>query len=92
MSGPSPDDVRIFVTKYLNQKVSGRARGLLNNLPDDCDLLLLGLLDSLMFVEMMVAIGEHFNWEIDFEGLDPEKLMVVGPLCEFVSERLRELA
>jgi len=47
------------------------------------------VLDSLAFVEMMMAAGEHFAGEIDFESLDPEKMTVVGPLCIFVSEQLR---
>jgi acyl carrier protein len=90
VSHPTPDDVRIFVTDFLNQRLKEQARGPISNLPDDYDLLLAGLLDSLAFVEMLTATREHFDAEVDFEGLDPEKLTVIGPLCTFVSEQLRE--
>ena len=92
MSSPTPDDVRIFVADFLNRRLRERARSPINNLPDDYDLLLSGLLDSLAFVEMLTAAGEHFDWQVDFEGLDPDKLTIVGPLCVFVSEQLRERA
>ena len=90
MTGPTPDDVRVVITELLNQKLKQQARVPLNNLPDDYDLLLSEVLDSLAFVEMMTAMGEHFDWEVDLAGLDPERVTVVGPLCIFVSEQLRE--
>jgi len=92
VSSPTPDDVRVFVAGFLNRKLKERAQGPLHHLPDDYDLLLSGLLDSLAFVEMITATGEHFHGQLDFEGLDPEKLTIVGPLCVFVSEQLRERA
>ena len=90
MSSPTPDDVRVFVATFLNAKLKGRGKVPLNNLPDDYDLLMSGLLNSLALVEMMTAAGEHFDGEVDFEGLDPEKMTIVGPLCMFVSEQLRK--
>jgi len=90
MNSPTLDNVRIFVVDFLNRKLKDRGRGPLNDLPDDYDLLLSGTLDSLAFVEMMMAAGEHFDGEIDFEDLDPEKMTVVGPLCTFVSEQLMQ--
>lgn len=92
MSSPTPDDVRIFVAEFINHKLKERAQRPLNRLPDDYDLLLSGLLDSLAVVEMLTATGEHFQGQLDFEGLDPEKMTIVGPLCVFVSEQLRERA
>jgi acyl carrier protein len=92
VSNPTPNDVRVFLAGFLNHKLKERAQGPLNHLPDDYDLLLSGLLDSLAFVEMITAAGEHFQGRLDFEGLDPEKLTIVGPLCVFVSEQLRERA
>jgi acyl carrier protein len=84
----TPDNVRVFVADFLNRKLKDRGQGPLSDLPDDYDVLLSGALDSLAFVEMMMAAGEHFVGEIDFESLDPEKMTVVGPLCVFVSEQL----
>jgi hypothetical protein len=89
VNSPTPEDVRRFVAHFLNQKLRERARAPLNNLPDDYDLLLSGLLDSLAFVEMIAAAGEHFHGDVDFAGIDPEKLTIIGPLCAFVSEQLR---
>lgn len=90
MNRPTPDNVRVFVAEFLNRKLRDRGQGPLNNLPDDYDVLLSGVLDSLAFVEMMMAAGEHFVGEIDFENLDPEKMTIIGPLCLFVSEQLMQ--
>jgi acyl carrier protein len=92
VSATSPDDIRAFFTTFINKKLKERSQAPLNNLPDDYDLLLSGLLDSLAFVEMIATAGEHFTCQVDFEDLDPEKLTVVGPLCQFVSEQLQERA
>ena len=89
MNSPTPDDVRVFVADFLGQKLKDRGKGPLSDLPDDYDVLVSGVLDSLAFVEMMMAAGEHFAGEIDFESLDPETMTVVGPLCIFISEQLR---
>jgi acyl carrier protein len=57
-------------------------------LPDDCDLMLAGMIDSMGILELLTALNEHFGVEIDFEGLEPESMTVVGPLCRFVSEQI----
>lgn len=88
MSKTSPEDVRKFLTSFLVQKLNGQERGLANDLPDDCDLLLTGMIDSLGFAELIAAAAQHFGREVDFEGLDPEKMTIVGPLCQFMSEQL----
>jgi len=62
VSSPTPDHIRIFVAGFVNQRLKERARDPINNLPDDYDLLLSGSLDSLTFVEMLTALGEHFDW------------------------------
>ena len=90
MNRPTPDNIRVFVADFLNRKLRDRGQGPLNDLPDDYDVLLSGVLDSLAFVEMMMAAGEHFVGEIDFENLDPEKMTIIGPLCLFVSEQLMQ--
>ena len=89
MSSPSPDDVRAFVAAFLNVKLKERGKAPLDDLRDDYDLLMSGLLDSLTFVEMMLGVGARFDGQVDFEELDPEKMTIVGPLCMLVSEQLR---
>jgi acyl carrier protein len=58
------------------------------NLPDDCDLLLSGAVDSLGMLEWIAAFQVHCGCEIDFESLDPELMTVVGPLCDFVAAQI----
>ena len=88
MKRPTPDDIRVFFGAFLNDRLKDRGQRPLPLLPDDYDVLESGALDSLAFVEMMMAAGEHFAGEIDFENLDPERMTVIGPLCLFVSEQL----
>ena len=73
MNRPTPDNVRVFVADFLNRKLRDRGQGPLNDLPDDYDVLLSGVLDSLAFVEMMMAAGDHFVGEIDFENSTPRR-------------------
>lgn len=84
----SPDDVRAFLRNYLSQTLKAQGQHLSSDLSDDSDLLLLGIIDSLGLVSLMAAMTEHFGTEIDFEGLHPEKMTIVGPLCTFVWEQV----
>jgi len=90
MNSPTPDNVRMFVADFLNRKLRDRGQGPLSDLPHDYDVLLSGVLDSLAFVEMMMAAGEHFVGEFYFDTLATEKMTIVGPLCLFVSEQLMQ--
>lgn len=90
MSAMSPDNVRVFLTNYLIHKLKAHGLDLSNDLPNDCDLLLSGYIDSLGLLELLTAIQEYFGREIDFEALDPEQMTVVGPLCKFVAEQMVE--
>jgi acyl carrier protein len=84
------DDVRIFVTSFLNRKLQEQQRDLLQDLNDDYDLFLSGAIDSLGFVELVAATCEHFGCEIDLEGLDPDKMTVMGPLCVYILNELHK--
>jgi acyl carrier protein len=66
----------------------GQGREVPADLPDDCDLLLSGYVDSLGLLELMTAIQDHFGREIDFDELDAEQMTIVGPLKRFVAEKL----
>lgn len=83
-------DIRVFLTDYLRRKLETKGGGLSEDLTDDCDLLLSGLIDSLGLLEIISALGEYYSQEIDFEGLDPEQMTIVGPLCSFVAEQLSQ--
>lgn len=85
----TPDDVHTFLQNYLAQKLNEQGRELPQALSDDYDLLLSGVIDSLGVLELVAALQDNFDAEIDFERLDAEQMTVVGPLCEFVSQELR---
>lgn len=88
MSKPTPDDVRIFIKDYLGRKRDANGLWRCEELQDDCDLLLSGMIDSIGMLELVAAIQDFAGREIDFEILDPEDMTIVGPLCRFVSEQI----
>lgn len=55
-------------------------------LPDDCDLLELGVIDSLGIVNMVALVNETVGGEIDFEGLDFEHMTVLNKFCNYVED------
>lgn len=85
VSAPSPQDVQAFIRTFLLHRFESQERSIPPVLADDCDLLLSGYIDSLGLLELVAALSEFTEREIDFEALDPEKMTVVGPLSEFVS-------
>jgi acyl carrier protein len=80
----------MFLKDYLGRKLEANGRGASEDLPEDCDLLLSGMIDSLGLLDLVSAIQEFAGHEIDFEILDPEEMTIVGPLCRFVSEQVRK--
>lgn len=83
------DEVREFLKSYLYERLRSRGEEFADDLPDDCDLLLSGMIDSVGLLELMTAIQQHWQHEIDFEGLDAEEMTIVGPLCRYVSQRIQ---
>jgi len=55
---------------------------------DDLDLRASGAIDSLGFVELVVALEEAFGVELELEEIDPETLTVLGPLSEHVGAQV----
>ncbi len=83
-----PVEVQRFLKDYLAQKREADGRETLQDLSDNCDLLLSGVIDdSIGFLDLLLAMQEFIGREIDFDVLDPEEMSVVGPLCKFVSEQ-----
>jgi acyl carrier protein len=84
------EDVRSFIASYFSEHVQSQGRSFSpEDLSDDRDLLLSGLIDSLGLLELMVALSEFAGRDLDFEALDPEAMTVVGPLCDFVVEQVQ---
>ncbi len=88
MNEVSSKQIRTFLQQYILEKSRTGGKDTPGELADDCDLLLSGMIDSLGLLDLMTAIQEHCQREIDFEALDPEQLTVVGPLCRYVAEQL----
>jgi acyl carrier protein len=73
-------EVRSFVLHTLDGQFA--AVGIEPELvSDDFDLLDEGVIDSLVLLDLVVAVEEHFGLAVDFRGLDPDLIGTVGPLC-----------
>ena len=68
----------MFLKDYLARKLEASGRGTCEELPQDFDLLLSGVIDSLGLLNLYVALAERFDREIDFEALDPEQMTLFG--------------
>ena len=90
MNAVTPDAVQDFLREYVAKYLRGQGREVPAALPDDCDLLLSGYVDSLGLLELMTAIQDHFGSEIDFDQLDAEQMTIVGPLRRFIADQLNK--
>ena len=76
---------RFLVDRYRKPL---EAMGLMpDELADDFDFLLTGVIDSLGIFEMIGAIETEFQIELNLAALDAEQITVLGPLCRYVAER-----
>lgn len=91
MISESVENVRSFLISYLSNKIESEGKELENNLPDDYDLLLNGVIDSTGLLELILSLEEHFGVSIDFEELDAEEITVVGPFCRFVANEITKI-
>jgi acyl carrier protein len=57
--------------------------------PGDLDLRGSGMIDSLGFVEVIVALEEKLDLELDLDGMDPEQITVLDPLAAYVAAQLQ---
>ena len=85
MSQIYADDVKIFILSKLEKTL------IVNDLKkaeitDNFDLLDGGLIDSLGILELITAIEDHFEIEIDFENLDAEEFTIIGSLCNYIEK------
>jgi acyl carrier protein len=81
---PSPDAIRAFVIEELDDVL--RESGVdPREVGEEFDLLTSGVVDSLGMIELVLALNERFGLDVDFEGLDPEKFTVLGPLASYVA-------
>ena len=78
--------IRRFLLDKYREPIG--AMGLIpEELADDFDFLLSGVIDSFGILEMISAIEKEFDIELDLEALDAEQITVLGPLSRYVAER-----
>ncbi|MCH8216223.1 MAG: acyl carrier protein [Planctomycetes bacterium] len=82
------DDIKTFIIRYLTESLEESGRTLEGDLPEDYDLLLEGVVDSLGMLTLTAEVEKHFDYEIDFEEIDPEEMTIVGPLCHFIETEI----
>ena len=58
-------------------------------LADDFDFLLNGVIDSFGILEMISAIEEEFQIQLDLAPLDAEQITILGPMSQFVAANVK---
>jgi len=57
-----------------------------NEVPDNFDFLLDGVIDSFGILEMVSSIEDEFRIQLDMATLDAEQITILGPLSLYVAE------
>ena len=79
------DNVRAFLlTRYYEPIIAMQLS--LTEIPDDFDLLLSGVIDSFGILEMISAIEDEFQIQLDLALLDAEDITRIGPLARYIAE------
>jgi acyl carrier protein len=79
------ENVRGFLVGLYAEQIRGKGFEP-NDLPDDFDFLMKGIIDSLGVLQMVGELEKKFQIELDMSNLDPEQLTVLGPLSRYVAE------
>src|SRR5271166_3412194 len=83
----TPEQVRThLLSMYAEQiKLSGSS---FDDVPDNFDLFLEGIVDSFGILEMIGGLEEAYGVTLDMSGLDVEQVTVVGPLSRHVASQV----
>src|SRR5262249_46782637 len=87
MNHTSIEEIRSFILTRLAEPLQAK-KLTPQDVPDDFDLLIEGVIDSLGIVELISAIEEQLGISVDFEELDADDLTVIGPLCRYIDKQL----
>lgn len=58
----------------------------LNNINEDTSLISSGIIDSMAFVNILLAIEEELDIEIDFENIDFDSIVTINSLYNTISK------
>jgi acyl carrier protein len=85
MNEISPDRVREFLLTRYAQPIAQLGMDP-NQVPDNFDFLLTGVIDSFGILEMVSSIEDEFGIQLDMATLDAEQITILGPLSQYVAE------
>lgn len=77
----SKNDIRKIIYKIFEQNDIS-----LQNINENTSLISNGIVDSMTFVNILLAIEEELNIEIDFENIDINSIVTINSLCDTVSK------
>ena len=77
-------EIRTWIEEYLTRRSTKGLRT--TDIPNDADLVELGILDSLGFIGLMDALREQFGVTLDLDTRPIEDFVRLGPLAELVAE------
>jgi acyl carrier protein len=80
----TPENVRSFLLTRYSEPITAMRLDLAQ-VPDDFDLLLGGVIDSFGILEMISAIENEFQIQLDLALLDAEDITKIGPLTRYVA-------
>ena len=76
--------VRQFILEFFEKELE--ATGVrAQDVPDDFDLLMEGIIDSFGIIELIAGIQERYGVTIDLEQMDPDEVTVLGPLSRYIA-------
>jgi acyl carrier protein len=84
MKAVTPNNVREFLLTRYSEPITAMQLNL-TELPDDFDLLLAGVIDSFGILEMISAIENEFQIQLDLALLDAEDITRIGPLTGYIA-------
>ena len=89
MTSPTADSVRMFILERFEQELSAEGMSP-RETPDDFDLLAEGVIDSFGIVDLISAVENRYEVTLDFEGLEPDSVTVIGPLATYVANVIEQ--
>ena len=83
MSVVTSSEVRSFILSQLSVAFKENSLAA-DQVADDFDLMKMGIIDSIGFINLISAIEEHFGVQTDFENMDTDNLTVIGPISRYI--------